>query len=119
MVRKFAADGELLSLFAPYVCRGCKKEFEQLVDLRAQHEQVAKFAAPKGTCPHCGGEGDFDDVPSSYFAFAAQAKKPEPPPIVDQLLGGGATPAGSTFRAEKDVRGTVTAIRFSGDLDGR
>ncbi|MBI3183237.1 MAG: protein kinase [Myxococcales bacterium] len=115
-VADFAGRGELLSFYAPYVCGQCAKEVEVLVDVRRQHDEVMAFKPPEVTCPHCQSRAEFDDLPESYFAFAAAAQPPNPPPLVDSLLSG-SPPMGVAFKVEKDVEGTVTALWFSGDLD--
>lgn len=117
MVNKFAAGGELLSFYAPYVCSGCQKEFELLIDVKAAHAQLAAFEAPPAKCPACGAAGTFDDLPASYFSYVAGSAVPAPPPIVDQLLGAGSNAARSSLKVEKEIQGTTTALRLSGCLD--
>lgn len=116
MVNKFAAGGELLSFYAPYVCSGCKSEFELLVDVRQHHAALVAGQAPAARCPKCQAEGIFDDMPDSYFSFVASSPVPAPPPIVDQLLGQGSGGRAS-LRIEKEIQGTITALRLVGKLD--
>lgn len=116
MVANFGGRGQLLSLFAAYVCRRCRKEVEQLIDVRQEHEAVRTFTPPLVTCPECQEEAELDDLPQVYFSYAAARPAPMPPFLVDVMLSGKAPPA-HPLRVEKEVEGTVTALWLSGGLD--
>lgn len=116
MVEKFGGRGSLLSFYAPYLCPKCGEGFEVLLDLRHDHERVKAGLPPDADCPTCHVPAEFDDIPADYFAYAAAAPRPAPPPMVDALLGGTAGGA-PPFRVEKQVVGTVTALSFLGELN--
>lgn len=118
MVQGFGGRGELLSFYAPYVCVGCGKDLELLLDLRLQHEQVRGLTPPEVKCEACGGQAELDDVPAAYFSYVASAPKPNPPPLVEALLSGTAGGAGSNLlKVRKELWANVTALWLSGPLD--
>jgi eukaryotic-like serine/threonine-protein kinase len=51
MVTNFGGSGQLVSFYAPYVCPSCAKDFDVLVDLKAQHAAVKAFSLPPARCP--------------------------------------------------------------------
>jgi anti-anti-sigma regulatory factor len=61
--RKGAA---VTSVFLPYYCGGCDDEREVLLPVEGQSPPEDP---PEETCPTCGEEMEFDEVPESYFAF--------------------------------------------------
>ena len=88
IMSRFGGSGELLSFYLPYVCGQCGKPSEQLLDVSANEALIRRFAVPGQHCPSCGGAAEFDDVPESYLAYAAEAPLPSPPEAVRALLGG-------------------------------
>lgn len=69
MISNFRGGGKVRSVLLPYICASCNHE--DLLPL------VLPVAGPPPsieevlTCPTCGGDLEFDDLPSSYVAFAA------------------------------------------------
>ncbi len=120
-VSGFAGSSELLSIFSPFICPKCQHEFEELTDLREAWGLAKQAVEPRGTCPRCESPGEFDDIPSSYFSFAAEAHQPNPPPAVLGYLTGRSEvelkPVES-LRISKHVEGNVTALWLSGPLNG-
>jgi signal transduction histidine kinase len=88
MVVSFGGAGQLITLYAPYVCQGCDREIDHLIDLRAQHAEVASGKPPTVRCPACKAETIFDDVPESYFSYARIRPVPRVPPIAAALIAG-------------------------------
>lgn len=63
---------QVVSFFAPYVCRGCHREQEILLDvardLTDASGQLVRRPPPR-RCEGCGQELAFDDIPERYFMF--------------------------------------------------
>ncbi|MBK7863745.1 MAG: serine/threonine protein kinase [Archangiaceae bacterium] len=112
-VRDFAASGQLISFYAPYVGTSCTHYFETLVDLRRQHAQIRALEAPPATCPQCSGEAILDDLPDSYFLYASQ----QPPPTVPRAALRWVDGVAAALRVDKEIKGRVTALWLSGGLD--
>lgn len=67
LISNFVRIDEIKSLYLPYLCDACNKEFEVLKtvpELKGYNEK-----APAAPCPHCGKSGSFDDQPELYFNF--------------------------------------------------
>lgn len=116
MVSSFAGHGQLVSFYAPLSCPKCSTEYEQLIDLRRDHAQVKAFSLPRFLCPSCGVPAELDEPPAAYLAHAAGAPTPKPPPIFEQMLSG-EPPRAAGLALRKEVRGNVTRIWLSGELD--
>lgn len=69
MIRRFAGDARIASIFAPYVCPHCEAVGERLLELET--DIVAESQKPM-PCASCGHAMEFDDVPALYFAFLGQ-----------------------------------------------
>ncbi|MBK7861051.1 MAG: serine/threonine protein kinase [Archangiaceae bacterium] len=119
MVSGFGGHGQLVSFYLPYVCGGCRLSFEKLCDVRKSHRELFALEAPAAACPRCGGEGVFDDLPESYFAYVAAAPLPQSPPAFDALLAGARPDVNATLKVHKEFNGRFTALRLAGHLDGR
>jgi hypothetical protein len=59
--------GTMTSFYAPYHCVNCDDEHVQ--ELRTGTLVVDDPRPPTRTCPSCGGEMEFDEVPSRFFLF--------------------------------------------------
>lgn len=119
MVAHFAGRGQLLSFYAPYVCTGCGKDVDELVDLRGTKPDLAAYGSKSIPCPACGQAAEFDDVPESFFSYVARAPPPTVPPLVEAILDGSLFSAARPATVEKAVEGNVTVLSISGDLDRR
>jgi len=117
MIQGFAADGELLTFYAPYICEACGNEQDELIDLSNSWEDIRKFIPKEIQCARCSKQMELDDIPQSYFVFAARQPRPRPPPAALAALA----PAEPTVGLQilKDVQGTITTLTLSGDLDER
>ena len=60
------------SFYAPYECDECDREYEVLLDVRKNAEDLAKMQAPKQVCPECDTELVFGHPPELYFTFMAR-----------------------------------------------
>ncbi len=69
MVPMVIGRGQVLSLEAPYFCEKCDREELRLLETRALLRDGDHIVPPHLSCPVCGGELEFDDVPDRYFAF--------------------------------------------------
>jgi serine/threonine protein kinase len=134
MIRSFSGGGTVVSFYAPYQCTSCKQGFERLIDCERDAATLQAGRAPPATCPHCQGEGTFDDEPGSYFAFLAKQGEGRPVEKVPEELRqalraalAGEAQADSADAVEKHVEGRVTtlvlrnrleAVRWSFVFDG-
>lgn len=72
MVRQFGmvpttvGGARVASVMLPYFCDDCGEERESVFELRSS---AAPESVPDVPCESCGGEMQFDDVPSAYFSF--------------------------------------------------
>jgi hypothetical protein len=65
--RNFACGAEVVSIYVPYFCTGCKRE---LVGLFAVEElKRSGLRMPELHCPSCSRRAEFDDSPREYFRF--------------------------------------------------
>ncbi len=65
--KNFACGAEVVSIYVPYSCTGCKRE---LVGLFAVQElKRSGLRVPDLNCPSCSKKAEFDDVPREYFRF--------------------------------------------------
>jgi DNA-binding response OmpR family regulator len=67
MVEAVVGRGTVTSFFAPYHCQACDHQEERL--LQSAAILAADLVPPVFTCPTCGGQLTFDDLPERYFAF--------------------------------------------------
>ena len=66
MVSNFKGGGVVRSIVAPYYCEACGHEEHRVVDvLGAEAPEIEEAVA----CSGCGGQAEFDDIPSTYLAF--------------------------------------------------
>ncbi len=119
MVSGFAGHGALVSLYLPYVCDECDTETEVLTDLRTHFDVVTSATPPPATCPSCGAEAEFDDVPASYFFYAAQNRPPPLPDGATRLVDGKDAPAPTSLSVQKEVDGKLTAVWLQGPISKR
>ena len=70
MIRGFSGEGRIVSFYAPYRCDACGNAFTRLFDVEADAEAIRTATPPAERCPRCGQDGNFDDDPASYLAFA-------------------------------------------------
>ncbi len=121
MVAGFAGNGEILSLYLPYLCEWCDSEQERLLDLTRDHAVATAGEAPKHKCSTCQAEMEFDDIPESYFAFVGSRAVPSPPPAVRKFLDrtgdGGDDVVDGPLKVQKEVAEDLTAIWISGRVD--
>ena len=116
LVSGFAGRGEVVSFQAPYLCRNCDFAAVKLLDLRrADHRHViASLEPPEFSCPNCGEQSDFDDLPELYFQYFRVAPLPNPPPVANMIIDG--RDSGQAFRIRKTVADTVTGVWLSGSM---
>ncbi|MEM9452654.1 MAG: serine/threonine-protein kinase [Myxococcota bacterium] len=119
-VHGFGGSGDVITLFAPYVCPRCSEEIEEHLDLRVCSADVRAGNLPRVECPRCREVAEFDDIPSTYFAYVTSKGEPHPPLDIQRVL---ACAIGGRLRAplsiRKEVRTTVTAVWLAGALDER
>lgn len=61
----FLIDGEIESLYAPFLCEDCGKESDLLFTLAEL--QAKSFEISEQNCGLCNGKAVFDDMPEDYF----------------------------------------------------
>lgn len=86
VVSNFVGPCEVLSIYLPFACEPCDREFDVLWELADKHAHAVRRSVPDEKCPKCGGPAEFDDVPRSYFAFADRIPAPNPPSSVSHRL---------------------------------
>lgn len=59
------------SFYAPYECDECDREYEVLLDVRKNADDLAIMQPPKQMCPECDAELVFGHPPELYFTFMA------------------------------------------------
>lgn len=70
MIPQARGGAEVRAIFAPYYCPAC--DDERALRLAAG----ARSAPAHASCPTCGAQMEFDDVPEAYFAFLADDARP-------------------------------------------
>lgn len=71
MVPLVLADGEVVSLEAPYYCEPCGRDEVRILEVGAIARDGDRMLAPRLTCGACGGPTELDDLPERFFAFLA------------------------------------------------
>jgi hypothetical protein len=72
MVPLVLADGEVISLEAPYYCDPCGRDEVRLLEVGAIAREGDRVLPPRLTCGECGAPTELDDIPERYFAFLNQ-----------------------------------------------
>ncbi len=72
MVPLVLADGEVLSLEAPYYCEPCGRDEVRLLEIGLIARDGDRLLPPHLTCGACGAATELDDLPERYFAFLSQ-----------------------------------------------
>ncbi|MCC7442907.1 MAG: hypothetical protein IT285_14840 [Bdellovibrionales bacterium] len=67
LISNFTCGGEVVSIFVPFMCEGCKSELIGMFQVSALKQ--LKFELPTLKCSKCGGQAVFDDIPEEYFNF--------------------------------------------------
>jgi serine/threonine protein kinase len=80
----FVGNGEILSVFAPYICPNCNAEIELFVDVIAEKERIAADSLPPLRCPACRIDAELDDA--AYFERINRSPPPKPHPLALKLL---------------------------------
>ena len=119
MIVGFGGVGELISLFLPYTCDECDREFEILADLRREYVNVVGGEPRRQVCVNCGAAAEFDDLPDHYFSHVKSSRPPNPPPAARAILGGQSSIPAVAPRITKRVHGVVTVVALAGDLGER
>jgi hypothetical protein len=65
--RNFTCGAEIVSIYVPYFCTGCKRELTGLFTVEELKRSRARM--PELDCPSCSKKAEFDDVPNEYFHF--------------------------------------------------
>ncbi len=118
LVAGFAGHGELVSVYAPFVCPSTGEERHVLLDLRRDYSLLASHVLEEPEC-HPGERAEFDDIFETYFSYVISRPPPTVPSAISQLLDGAAAPTKAAFGVDKDVFEDVTALRLRGSLTGR
>lgn len=120
MVAGFGGEGELLSLYAPYVCVDCEEIVEALVDVVEEYGALVEERLPvEMSCPACGGRAELDELPDEYFAYVRSKPKPRLPPDAHALLYGTEQPSVDRLTVRKEIEGIVTTVWLRGPLDAQ
>jgi anti-anti-sigma regulatory factor len=62
MITGFEGHGSVRSVFAPYYCGTCNIDTRRLLLVESGRSDLSK----RDTCPKCGGQMEFDDIPEIY-----------------------------------------------------
>lgn len=117
-VSHFGASGQVVSLYAPYVCLECDQPFDVLLDLRETQPAALHRAAPAARCPACKEAAEFDDLEDIYFSFVIGQPPLQLPPKVSRVLDEGSE-EDRPFRLAKEVYGDLTAVWLRGTVSRR
>jgi ABC-type transporter Mla MlaB component len=114
MIRRFAGKGQVVSFYAPYLCKGCGTAFSALLDCVEDGAAIKAEKPPEADCPRCGKPGVFDDDPRTYLTFGGQAT--QVPDVVRRAIA--TLDSDTAFESlEKAVDGDVTRVRVGNALD--
>ncbi|CAN5687938.1 hypothetical protein BH11MYX1_BH11MYX1_01420 [soil metagenome] len=123
MVLNFGGVGQVLSVFAPYMCPSCGVEAGELIDVLAERAALAKGVVPTMQCQRCGGTLEFDETPESYFSFVTKyAASMIQAPVAEMLAAQNLYIATIDTATEKPpkiiklVHGSVTYFRIIGSI---
>ncbi len=122
MVLNFGGPSKVITVVAPYTCTSCGVESGEMVDVLAEHANLAKGVLPEKNCARCGGQLEFDETPESYFLFIGKYAASTVSPAAAQLLAANrlytATSDGNEKppRIIKLVHGAVTYFRIIGTI---
>ena len=82
---QFAGRGAA-HFYLPYRCDDCDQYRTSCCDVTKDLQSVRQFKPPPTNCGACGKPAEFDDVPKTYFAYAAKAAVPAPPTAAQATL---------------------------------
>lgn len=123
VVSGVSGNGQIVSLFAPFICPACQATFERLFDLRTDYVALTQLEGNPPPCPECAQPSELDELPSVYFGFVKRQGPPTPPHDFDTVLNGGtggeapASATTSTERVQQEVEGNDTYLWLTGPLD--
>ena len=117
MVADFGVQGHLVSFYVPYECMECGEYFEVLTDLRRDYGEIASLNLQAPPCPKCSGETELDDVPEQYFSYVLSKPEPVVPAAAQRLIDGSTTEVPQRLMITKEIKGQVTGLWLSGNLD--
>ena len=75
MIVNFLSSGKIVSLYAPYYCENCDREYETLIIIDehfADEEDREEPEAPDAECPKCGKPMEFNEDEEKYFSFLSE-----------------------------------------------
>jgi hypothetical protein len=72
MLTNMTGGAKIRSVQLPYVCNNCGAEQQETLDLEAHSPSSIQLQL---TCPECGGEMEFDEMPDGYFTFYRRLNK--------------------------------------------
>jgi serine/threonine protein kinase len=115
----FGGRGVMASCYLPYVCPHCGAGHEELLDLAAQRDVVVRNEPPAVVCSQCRQLAEFDELPTSYFAWVAERPAPVFDELTRRIMNGECAPAPPTspLTIKKEVAEDVTGLWLSGSLD--
>ncbi len=67
LISNFTCGGQVVSIFVPFSCTGCKSELVGL--FKTDDLKKMQLKLPDLKCSKCGGKAVFDDIPEEYFGF--------------------------------------------------
>lgn len=121
VVAGVSGNGQIASMYVPFICPFCDSAFEILYDLRKDFAKLEQLDAHPPPCPSCAKPSELDELPMVYFNFINRQGPPTPPNDFDMVLEGTAStaPANSTSqeRVQQEVEGSETYLWLNGPLD--
>jgi rubrerythrin len=85
-ITDFGGKGALLSFYVPYVCPQCRKEIDELLDLRLSYSELMAGQLSPVRCPKCSAIADLDESPDIYFSFVREQGRPVLSPGLEQVV---------------------------------
>ncbi len=121
VVAGVAGNGQIVSMYVPFICPACDSAFETLYDLRKDFAQFATLDDHPPACPSCANPSELDELPAVYLNFINRQGPPTPPNDFEMVLHGTAssTPANpvNQERVQQEVEGSDTYLWLNGPLD--
>jgi anti-anti-sigma regulatory factor len=69
MIMEARGHASVESFYAPYSCPSCGLETRGLLEVAVYAPALRRHAPPRLPCPSCGGDMNFDDIPSRSLLF--------------------------------------------------
>jgi serine/threonine protein kinase len=118
-----SGNGEIVTLYAPFICSSCGSVFEKLYDLRTEFEELTSAVNTHVPCPQCAAPSELDELPSVYLNFVMQQGPANPPPDFERVIDLTKTDFKQDNQpganVQQEVEGNISFLWLTGTLDKR